>query len=169
MTDSSLGVRLAKEKDRDYLAGLFPSHIADWSPIVDGGVIALPLAANEDPTVEPVGPRSCATTPPPPRAQPSLGTRALTRLTMPPGSPPSIPRTSPSSSSPRMAPTTRLPAPTTCSLPTLQTSRPSKPPPASRPPRHYRGSRSSPRVSSSAASNLASVSCRPPVPARDEF
>lgn len=55
MTDSSLGVRLAKEEDRDYLAGLFPSHIADWSPIVDGGVIALPLAANEDPTVEPVG------------------------------------------------------------------------------------------------------------------
>ena len=45
MTDSSLGVRLAKEEDRDYLAGLFPSHIADWSPIVDGGVIALPLAA----------------------------------------------------------------------------------------------------------------------------
>ena len=55
MTDSSLGVRLAKEEDRDYLAGLFPSHIADWSPIVDGGVIALPLAANEDPTVKPVG------------------------------------------------------------------------------------------------------------------
>ena len=55
MTDSSLGVRLAKEEDRDYLAGLFPSHIADWSPIVDGGVIALPLAANEDPTVERVG------------------------------------------------------------------------------------------------------------------
>ena len=55
MTDSSLGVRLAKEEDRDYLAGLFRSHIADWSPIVDGGVIALPLAANEDPTVEPVG------------------------------------------------------------------------------------------------------------------
>lgn len=55
MTDSSLGVRLAKEEDRDYLAGLFPSYIADWSPIVDGGVIALPLAANEDPTVKPVG------------------------------------------------------------------------------------------------------------------
>jgi len=55
MTDSSLGVRLAKEEDRDYLASLFPSYIADWSPIVDGGVIALPLAANEDPTVEPVG------------------------------------------------------------------------------------------------------------------
>src|SRR5260364_201965 len=55
MTDSSLGVRLTKEEDRDYLAGLFPSYIADWSPIVDGGVIALPLAANEDPTVEPVG------------------------------------------------------------------------------------------------------------------
>ena len=44
MTDSSLGVRLAKEEDRDYLAGLFPSSIADWSPIVDGGVIALPMA-----------------------------------------------------------------------------------------------------------------------------
>ena len=43
MTDSSLGVRLAKEEDRDYLAGLFPSSIADWSPIVDGGVIALSL------------------------------------------------------------------------------------------------------------------------------
>ncbi|MBK4150588.1 hypothetical protein GWO61_07130 [Corynebacterium macginleyi] len=55
MTDSSLGVRLAKEEDRDYLAGLFPSYIADWSPIVDGGVIAVPLAANEDPTVAPVG------------------------------------------------------------------------------------------------------------------
>lgn len=55
MTDSSLGVRLAKEEDRDYLASLFPSYIADWSPIVDGGVIALPLAANEDPTVKPVG------------------------------------------------------------------------------------------------------------------
>lgn len=55
MTDSSLGVRLAKEEDRDYLAGLFPSYIADWSPIVDGGVIAVPLAANEDPTEAPVG------------------------------------------------------------------------------------------------------------------
>lgn len=55
MTDSSLGVRLAKEEDRDYLAGLFPSSIADWSPIVDGGVIALPMAANEDPTVAPRG------------------------------------------------------------------------------------------------------------------
>ena len=55
MTDSSLGVRLAKEEDRDYLAGLFPSSIADWSPIVDGGVIALPMSANEDPTVAPRG------------------------------------------------------------------------------------------------------------------
>ena len=55
MTDSSLGVRLAKEEDRDYLASLFPSSIADWSPIVDGGVIALPMAANEDPTVAPRG------------------------------------------------------------------------------------------------------------------
>lgn len=55
MTASSLGVRLAKEEDRDYLAGLFPSSIADWSPIVDGGVIALPMTANEDPSVAPRG------------------------------------------------------------------------------------------------------------------
>ena len=55
MTASSLGVRLAKEEDRDYLAGPFPSYIAEWSPIVDGGVIALPMSANEDPTVAPRG------------------------------------------------------------------------------------------------------------------
>ena len=55
MTASSLGVRLAKEEDRDYLAGLFPSYISEWSPIVDGGVIALPMSANEDPTVAPRG------------------------------------------------------------------------------------------------------------------
>lgn len=55
MTASSLGVRLAKEEDRDYLAGLFPSYISEWSPIVDAGVIALPMSANEDPTVAPRG------------------------------------------------------------------------------------------------------------------
>lgn len=55
MTASSLGVRLAKEEDRDYLAGLFPSYISEWSPIVDGGVLALPMSANEDPTTAPRG------------------------------------------------------------------------------------------------------------------
>ena len=55
MTASSLGVRLAKEEDRDYLAVLFPSYISEWSPIVDGGVLALPMSANEDPTTAPRG------------------------------------------------------------------------------------------------------------------
>ena len=55
MTASSLGVRLAKEEDRDYLAVLFPSYISEWSPIVDGGVLALPMSANEDPTIAPRG------------------------------------------------------------------------------------------------------------------